>query len=184
MVHEPVDSSQPRSAVRPQPLLPFLPGDDRPLRLLTSACLVGTQCGWEGSHYAVALVQRIVASDRVEAVHFCPEHASFGTPRAFSSIYGGDGMAVLDGRARVRTFDGQDWTAGSLCGAQAMLELAQRSRVDVAIMMDISPSCGSHSIYLGDPQDKVYQRGFGVAAALLARHGVPIIAQRDTRTLE
>lgn len=163
--------------------LPEIP-PDRPLRILTSACLIGTRCGWEGDDYTEDLVARIAAHERVSAVGFCPENFSFGTPRAFSSIHGGDGHDVLDGRARVLSVDGADWTEGSVRAAEAMLEVARKQAIDVAIMMDISPSCGSHVVYLGDPAEKNYQRGAGVAAALLMRNGYRIIAQRDTLTLE
>lgn len=163
--------------------LPVIP-NDRQLRVLASACLIGTRCGWEGTDYTVALVTHIVTNERVSAVPFCPENFSFGTPRAFSSIHGGDGFDVLDGRARVLTVDGEDWTEGAIRGAHAMLDAARKHAIDVAIMMDISPACGSHVVYLGDPADKNYQQGHGVAAALLVRNGYHIIAQRDTRTLE
>jgi hypothetical protein len=49
--------------------------------------------------------------------------------------------------------------------------------------MDISAACGSSVIYDGARHLKIYRRGPGVAAAMLMRAGVPIVSQRDERTL-
>src|SRR5690349_17737040 len=64
-----------------------------------------------------------------------------------------------------------------------MLDLAQREGVGLALLMDISAACGSQFIYLGDRREGVYQRGPGVCAALLSRHGIPVVSQRDYKTL-
>ena len=49
--------------------------------------------------------------------------------------------------------------------------------------MEISDSCGSTAIYLGHPDQKVYQRGPGVSAAMLIRHGIPVLGSRDYHCL-
>lgn len=152
---------------------------ERPLRVLFSACLLGETCTWDGKGFNPEVLQRIANHPRVQAVRFCPEHFSFGTPRAFSSLHDGHGDDVLDGKASMRAVDGTDWTPGMLRAADAMVAQAREHNVDVAIMLDISPSCGSHVVYKGDPAAKVYQQGRGVAAAALQRAGVPIIAHRD-----
>ncbi len=148
-----------------------------------SSCLIGTKCGWEGDDYSVDLVESIFNSQKVLRVHFCPENFSFGTPREFSSIHGGTGEDVLDGKARVFTVTGKDWTEGALRAAHETLKVFKEKGAVMAIMTDTSPSCGSHVIYSGNPSDKNYLQGFGVTAALLQRNGIEIIAQRDTKTL-
>ena len=50
--------------------------------------------------------------------------------------------------------------------------------------MDLSDSCGSNVIFLGDPDvGQRVRQGMGVAATTLARAGVPVISQRDDRTI-
>jgi len=119
----------------------------------------------------------------VEPVHYCPEQHSFGTPRRVCNIRSGDGFDVLDGRARVYTDDGEDWTDGMIVGATAMLEVATAHRVHAAIMLDISAACGSQVIYDGPRHAGKYRSGPGVAAAMLMRHGIRVVSQRDYRTL-
>jgi uncharacterized protein YbbK (DUF523 family) len=119
----------------------------------------------------------------VHPVLFCPEHFAFGTPRETPDIEGGDGFDVLDGRARVVSSSGQDWTAPMLEAAHTMLMLARRERVRLALLMDISAACGSQVIYRGNRTAGVYQAGQGVCAALLIRDRIPVVSQRDHRTL-
>jgi uncharacterized protein YbbK (DUF523 family) len=66
-----------------------------------------------------------------------------------------------------------------------MVDLAQRADVDFAVLTDMSGACGSQVISDGcrfDEQRR-YQRGVGVAAAMLLHHDVAIVSQRDYRTL-
>lgn len=154
-----------------------------PLPIGFSSCLIGTKCGWEGDDYTVDLVLSIYNSDKVQPVHFCPEHFSFGTPREFSSIHGGTGHDILDGKARVLTVTGKDWTDGAIKAANETLNRFKEKNIIIAIMTEISPSCGSHVIYSGNPEEKSYIQGFGVTAALLEKNGIEIIAQRDFKTL-
>lgn len=148
-----------------------------------SSCLIGTKCGWDGVDYIMEIVEKIFKSNKVSPVHFCPEHFSFGTPREFSSIYGGTGEDVLDGKAKVITVTGNDWTHGSIKAANETLRIFKEKNVLLSIMTEISPSCGSHAIYTGNPDNKVYIKGSGVTSALLQRNGVIVIGQRDFKTL-
>ena len=90
---------------------------------------------------------------------------------------------MLDGRARVRTDDGDDWTDGMLHAAHRMLDVARAHDAHLAVLMDISAACGSQVIYDGPRHLGVYRAGVGVATALLVRSGLPIVSQRDDRTL-
>jgi hypothetical protein len=49
--------------------------------------------------------------------------------------------------------------------------------------MDISAACGSQVIYDGPRSAVRHQAGQGVCAALLIRHGIKVLSQRDHRTL-
>lgn len=163
------------------------PTKEQPLRILTSACLLGTTCGFDGSangEYPSAL--KLLTYDTAKLVRFCPEDFSFGTPREMCDIHGGTGIDVLEGRARVLTESGIDWTEGMIRASEKMLELAQREQIELAVMMDISAACGSQVIYDGNRfgENKVYQIGAGVCAAQLMRNGFKVISQRDFASLE
>ena len=162
------------------------PTKDRPLRVLLSHCLTGARCGYDGSGYDTWPSLQRLSAENVRVFSFCPEEVSFGTPRELCDLHGGDGYDVLDGKAKVLSASGADWTAPMLRGAEQMLRLAQQHQIHLAIMTDVSASCGSQVIYDGDrlAAHKKYQRGVGVTVALLRRHGFFAIAQRDYRSLE
>jgi uncharacterized protein YbbK (DUF523 family) len=120
----------------------------------------------------------------VRVITFCPEDLAFGTPRATPDIHGGDGFDVLDGRARVMSDSGEDWTEPMLTAARAMLALALENQVRVALLTDISAACGSQVIYDGSRSNGRHRAGQGVCAALLIRHRIPVLSQRDNKTLE
>lgn len=155
-----------------------------PLRVLCSACLLAHRTGWDGEAYPERLVLRLAALPNVRAVAFCPEDTTLGTPRPFTTIHDGHGRDVLHGRARVLDTTGRDVTEEISRGARAMLETAQRAKVELAILMDVSDSCGSHVVYRGVPSERRYQQGPGVAAALLMEAGVPVLAQRDAASVQ
>jgi uncharacterized protein YbbK (DUF523 family) len=159
---------------------------DAPMRILISACQLGQACGTDATSYGApgADVQRLMAMPNAALTGFCPEDMAFGTPRRVPDISGGDGFDVLDGRARVLSEDGEDWTEGMVEAAHAMLALAQQHRVHLALLTDISAACGSQVVYLGPRRNGVHRAGVGVCAALLIRHGVPIMSQRDLRTFD
>jgi uncharacterized protein YbbK (DUF523 family) len=158
---------------------------DAPLKVLVSACITGVSCGADGTSYGAPYphTAHLLALPNVVAVPFCPEDFALGTPRAIPDIEGGNGFDVLDGKARVVTSAGRDCTREMLDAAHTMLERARAEDVRLALLMDISAACGSQVIHLGDRRNGVYQRGPGVCAALLFRHRIPIVSQRDFKTL-
>lgn len=131
-------------------------------------------------------MERLRTLPTLRLVAFCPEDAVLGTPRGTPDITGGDGFDVLDGRARVLLDDGTDVTTPLVRAAAQMVERALRERVRFAVMMDMSAACGSQVISKGPRlvAAREYRVGFGVAAAALFRAGVPVVAQRDHRTLD
>ncbi len=160
----------------------FTPAE--PLRLLVSACLTGEPCGVDGTCYGeYPLARYLVSRPNIKVVKFCPEHAAVGTPRAMPDIHGGNGYEVLDGRARFLSDQGEDWTDAIVKSAVQMRDLALAESVHLALMMDISGACGSTVIYRGARSLKVYQKGPGVAGAAIMRAGIPVVSQRDERTL-
>ena len=164
-----------------------IPTREDPLRVLMSACLTGMLCGYDGTSYGeYPGVLKLLTYDTIKITRFCPEEFSFGTPREMCDIHGGTGMDVLEGRAKVLTETGNDWTAGMVKASEKMLEIAKKENVELAIMMDISAACGSQVIYNGNrfSQNKSYQVGAGVCAAQLIKNGFKVISQRDFRSME
>lgn len=158
----------------------------QPWRVLISGCMAGWPCGVDGSDYGMGVaLSSFTALPNLEFIPCCPEDVGLGTPRSMPDIHGGDGFAVLDGRARVLDEHGVDLTDGMLTGARAMLAAAERARIHFAILTDMSGACGSQVISLGCRFDapRRYQRGVGVAAAMLLRAGFAIVSQRDFATL-
>lgn len=163
------------------------PTPENPLRVLVSACLTGIRCGINGDNYGeYPSVLKLLDYKNIKLVPFCPEDFSFGTPREMCDIYGGSGIDVLNGTARVLTSTGVDWTEGMIRASEKMLEIATRENIELAVMMDISAACGSQVIYDGNryAADKKYQVGMGVCGAQLHRAGFKVISQRDFAALE
>jgi uncharacterized protein YbbK (DUF523 family) len=163
------------------------PSPDDPLRVLVSACLTGILCGVDGSaNGEYPSVLKLLDYRTIKLIRFCPEDFSFGTPREMCDIHGGNGHDVLDGKARVLTPSGKDWTEGMVKAAERMTELAISEGVELAVMMDVSAACGSQVIYDGNryADEKFYQVGAGVCAARLQRAGFKVISQRDYAALE
>ncbi len=160
--------------------------EEFPLTLLASACLRGVPCGVDGTSYGAPFshTERLFRLPNVHVVTFCPEDLAFGTPRATPDIHGGDGFDVLDGRARVLSDTGEDWTQPMIDAAHVMLMKARGNQVRLALLTDTSAACGSEVIYRGARTQGHHQAGQGVCAALLIRHGIRVLSQRDYRTLD
>lgn len=163
------------------------PTEDNPLRVLFSACLLGTLCGVDGSSngYYPHIV-RLSKLSTVSITSFCPEHFALGTPRETPDIADGSGADVIDGNAKVITESGRIITKEMIIGAEKMVEVAKENDVEIAIMMDVSAACGSQVTYKGHrfSDQSEYQIGMGVSAELLKRNGIKIISQRDYKSLE
>jgi uncharacterized protein YbbK (DUF523 family) len=146
-------------------------------KILISACLLGDPVRYDGRSKPLRHRQlaRLVAAGRV--VSFCPEVAGgLPVPRPAAEIVAGDGVAVIDGEARVLTRGGVDVSDGFVSGARQALTLCRQHRVRVAVLTESSPSCGSGRIYDGS-FTRTAVAGSGVTAALLARHGIAVFNQ-------
>jgi uncharacterized protein YbbK (DUF523 family) len=167
------------------------PSPHAPYRILLSGCLAGWTCGVDGSDNGFgaspwsSFYQFLRSDPRILLLSFCPEQHAMGTPRRTPDLHGGDGAAVLAGRATARFEDGEDCTDAMIAGAKAMVAFAQHERADFALLVDASGACGSQVISLGSRFVPVrqHQRGMGVAAAALHAAGFPLCSQRDHLTL-
>lgn len=164
-----------------------IPTSENPLRILMSACLSGITCGYDGTAngvYPSAL--KLLQYPTANIVKFCPEVYSFGSPREMCDIHGGTGLDVLEGKAKVLTDSGIDWSEGMIKASEKMLEIALAENIELAVLMDVSAACGSQVIYNGNrfSENKIYQIGAGVCAAQLMRNNIKVISQRDFASLE
>jgi uncharacterized protein YbbK (DUF523 family) len=129
----------------------------------------------------------LLALPTLRAIPFCPEKHSLGVPRTMPDIHGGDGFDVLDGRAKVLDERGADLTEAMIEGARAMLAHARQEGAELALLTDMSAACGSQVISDGcrlvPKEERRYRMGVGVATAILLRAGLPVLSQRDFRTL-
>jgi uncharacterized protein YbbK (DUF523 family) len=104
--------------------------------------------------------------------------AGLGVPRLPVEIAGGDGCAVLSGVARVIVSAGEDYSQRFIDGAEKALQLCQKHHIEIAILTENSPSCGSSRIYDGSFQG-VRIAGSGVTTSYLRLHGITVFSQEQ-----
>lgn len=113
----------------------------------------------------------------------CPELAAgLPVPRLPAEISGGNGMDVMRNTARIRERDGTDVTGHYQLAAWLALRAAQEAGCCVALLTDGSPTCGSLAIYDGSFSGQRLP-GMGVAAALLAEHGIKVFSEQELPAL-
>lgn len=146
-------------------------------KMIVSACTAGIACSHDGRPRENPKIRALVEAG--EAIAVCPEQlGGRPTPRQTTEIAGGDGKAVLEGRARVITRDGQDVSADFLNGARRVLDIARRHGCHQAVLKARSPSCGRGEIYDGSFSG-AKKPGDGVTAALLAGEGLTVITDEE-----
>ncbi|MHC4547971.1 MAG: 2-thiouracil desulfurase family protein [Planctomycetota bacterium] len=142
-------------------------------KVLVSACLVGRACRYDGSDRLQPALVDALRDDGVEIVPFCPEEAGgLATPRPAAHLEGGDGDAVVDGRARVVTEQGADVTEVFLEGARQTVARATDADCAVAYLKERSPSCGCALVHTKEG----LMRGCGVTTAMLRRAGIATVS--------
>lgn len=141
--------------------------------VLISACLLGVRCRYDGDCSVYEGALELARSGL--AVPVCPEQmGGFPTPRPRAWLLGGDGRAVLEGRAKVVNERGKEVTKGFLRGAEETLRLARLLKVRRALLKSGSPSCGVLAVYIACGKEPLLMPGMGVAAALLEREGLEL----------
>ena len=136
--------------------------------ILVSACLLGHPTRYDG---ASKPARNLPLADFV-VVPFCPEQdGGLPTPRPVQMLTGGDGAAVLDGKANVLNCEGTDVTQQFIKGAHKALKLARQHKAVAALVKGRSPSCGGFHVWVDDK----LVNGAGVATELLRRNGITCI---------
>ncbi|MBW0145895.1 DUF523 domain-containing protein [Marinobacter sp. CAU 1620] len=148
-------------------------------KVLMSACLLGKKVRYDGGSLSVhdQLIERWVSEGRVVSV--CPEvEAGMSIPRNPAEIFQGNGYMVLDGETDVVEKGGNVVTDEFIAGASIALELCKKFSIDIAVLAESSPSCGSSFIYDGSFSGN-RSPGIGVTVALLRRHGIQVFSQHE-----
>jgi uncharacterized protein YbbK (DUF523 family) len=145
--------------------------------LLVSACLAGTNCTFRGKNNLNDKIKKLV--DSGTAIALCPEVLGMlGVPRERIELRGGDGNDILDGKARVISSKGGDFTMRLISGSYKVLDEAKRYGITDAILKSNSPSCGVGRIYDGTFSNNL-KNGDGVLTALLKRNGIKVMSERE-----
>ena len=152
-------------------------------KILVSACLIGENCKYNGGNNKNQKLLDYLKDK--EYVLVCPESmGGLAIPRLPSEIEKGmDGSDVIDQGAKVYSKDGKDVTAEYLNGAKMSLDIALENEVGLAILKESSPSCGSSLIHDGNFVGNK-KPGQGVTVALLKKHGIKTISEKDLDNLE
>ncbi|WP_298451746.1 DUF523 domain-containing protein [uncultured Marinobacter sp.] len=148
-------------------------------KVLMSACLLGKRVRYDGGSLSVndQLIERWISEGRIVSV--CPEvEAGMSIPRKPAEISKGSGSNVLDGEADVVENGGNIVTDDFIAGASIALELCKKFSIEIAILAESSPSCGSSFVYDGSFSSNRIP-GMGVTAALLRRHGIQVFSQHE-----
>jgi uncharacterized protein YbbK (DUF523 family) len=139
---------------------------------LVSACLIGVCCNFEGKNWFNPELFEEFKKGGLFPV--CPEVlGGLPVPRVPAEIEGGDGLGVLEGKAKVVNMNGVDVTRQFLDGAREALKIARAVDAKEALLTEKSPSCGCGMIFDGTFSDKLVE-GDGVTAALLKKHGIKV----------
>ena len=137
--------------------------------LLISACLLGTNCKYNGGNNALPPERLAALEERFRLVPVCPERdGGLPTPRLPSERKG----------ERVVNTAGEDVTEAFRLGAALALETAEREGCRLALMKERSPSCGSGRIYDGSFTATVIP-GDGVTAEMLKKSGITVYSETE-----
>lgn len=145
--------------------------------IAVSACLMGTQCRYNG---ASALNGELfdLLKDK-DVLLFCPEvMASLPTPRNPAEIRNGNGGDVIKNQAVVIDKNGKNMTGAFVNGAVNTMSLFSKCDVSVVILKDKSPSCGVEKIYDGSFSETLID-GHGVLTAFLLQNDTKIFVDTN-----
>ncbi|MBE6047175.1 MAG: DUF523 domain-containing protein [Clostridium sp.] len=141
---------------------------------LVSACLCGVNCKYNGKNNLNKDCLRLLQNN--EAILICPEQlGGLTTPREPSEIQK-NAIDLKD--EKVVTKDGVDVTENFVKGAEEVLAIAKKSKINTAILKEGSPSCGCNFIYDGSFSGKKI-KGEGITSKLLKSAGINVISDEE-----
>jgi len=138
--------------------------------VMVSTCLLGVCCRYDGASRPRPFLIEKLRGQAVIAI--CPEQlGGLATPRPRQHLVGGDGHAVLAGKARVVNERGEDVTESFVRAARETVRIARLFRVEVAYFKVRSPACGCGLVDI----EGTWSTGDGVTTAALAGAGVRVM---------
>ncbi|MFX0206269.1 MAG: 2-thiouracil desulfurase family protein [Candidatus Hodarchaeota archaeon] len=143
--------------------------------VLISGCIAGEPCRYNGIPARQQFDKKIIKYLKLNPILVCPEQlGGLTTPRDKAEIINNDGFGVIEGKAKVKTENGQDVTSQYIIGAKETLEIAQNANTKLFITQRKSPSCSCMMIYDGT-FTRTTKEGMGVTTALLKKNRVDVI---------
>ena len=137
------------------------------MKILISACLLGSNCKYNGGNNRSQNVLDFVRGHEIISV--CPEvMAGLGTPRTPIEIVSGN----------VQTKDGVSVDAQLRAAAARIVEEAKAIGIDCAVLKSRSPTCGVKQVYDGTFSGTLMD-GAGVLAQALMDAGFRVIDSED-----
>lgn len=140
-------------------------------KLLISACILGTNCKYNGKNNYNPLVEKL--KERYILIPICPEEmGGLSTPRNPSEIL----------NDKVISSKGDDVTNNFFDGANKALDITKKENISNALLKEGSPSCGSNYIYDGT-FTKTKINGMGITARLLKDNNIKIYNEDEIELL-
>ena len=129
------------------------------MKILVSACLLGTCCKYNGGSNAHPAIEAFLKGH--EVIPVCPEvMGGLPVPR--------EPAEIVEGRVINRLGISVDREYRK--GAALTLDIALRERPELCLLQSRSPSCGLGQVYDGSFSGRL-RSGNGVTAKLLLEHG-------------
>ena len=140
-------------------------------KLLISSCLLGVSCRYDGRSVPNDNAKNL--SEKFSLVPFCPEiYGGLPTPRIPSERVG----------ERVMSKAGADVTDNYNKGAMEGVTLCRELGIEIALLKEKSPACGSRGIYDGTFSGTLVD-GEGVLAELLRKNGIKVYGESQIEDL-
>lgn len=137
------------------------------MNILISACLLGTDCKYNGGNNFDKNVSHL--ADKHTVIPVCPEQlGGLLTPRPPAEIKCG----------RVINKTGVDVTNEFVLGAKKVLDIAKKYDCTIAVLKANSPSCGCGKIYDGSFSGTLVS-GNGICAKMLIDNNIKVLTEND-----
>ncbi len=136
-------------------------------KILVSACLLGTNCKYDGKNNINEKVIEYLKDK--EVIPVCPEIlGGLSTPRQPAEVFNN----------KVITKDGKDVTKKYIKGAEETLYIAKLLNIKKAILKSNSPSCGNYKIYDGTFRHNLIDKA-GITSELLMNNNIEILNENE-----
>jgi uncharacterized protein YbbK (DUF523 family) len=141
------------------------------MKLLISACLLGTPCRYDGRSKPAENISKLMLKHTL--IPICPEMmGGLSTPRLPCEIRGN----------KVICQNGEDRTLQYMNGAKKCLEIFKKENCDAVLLKTKSPSCGKGKVYDGS-FSKTLTDGDGIAVKLFKFYNIKIYTEDDIENL-